>query len=151
MLAASDFQELPGNHLYSVIKATQTYVALDTGATETAAGLQQADDLIRALREFDEIWVEVSRDQLPWFKFGDGKWLQAVSRLLIQKKTSSQYLEKLTLYTLDAECPVLIGSKTLKDWEAKICYKTDTLEVLGKPYKLLVTPNGHRLFDLSQI
>jgi len=65
MLAASDFQDLPGNHLYSVIKATQTYVVLDTGATETAAGLQQADDLIRALREFNEIWVEVSRDQLP--------------------------------------------------------------------------------------
>ena len=60
----------------------QADVVLDCGATETAGGVDAVQILVDAVKQgFSDSRVEVDSPDRPWFRFADGHWGRALSRV----------------------------------------------------------------------
>ena len=90
----------------------QADVVLDCGATESAGGVEAAQILVDAVTQgFPDPRVEVDSLDRPWFRFANGHWDRALSRvwLLIP-------MGWISTYTLEAEnVPVLAGMNLLEN------------------------------------
>ena len=84
----------------------QADVVLDCVATETAGGVQAVRILVDAVTQgFSDSRVEVDSLDRPWFRFANGHWCRALSRVWLL--TPSEWI---SIYTLEAEnVPVLAG------------------------------------------
>ena len=89
----------------------QADVVLDCGATETAGGVEAVQILVDAVTQgFPDSRVEVDPLDRPWFRFANGHWSRALSRvwLLTPLKWNS-------IYTLEAEDAPVLAGMALKD------------------------------------
>ena len=60
----------------------QADVVLDCGATETAGGVEAVQILVDAVKQgFSDSRVEVDSLDRPWFRFANGHWGRALSRV----------------------------------------------------------------------
>ena len=84
----------------------QADVVLDCVATETAGGVEAVRILVDAVTQgFSASRVEVDSLDRPWFRFANGRWCRAPSRVWLL--TPSEWI---SIYTLEAEnVPVLAG------------------------------------------
>ena len=92
---------------------------------------------------------EVDVESRPWFHFGDGGWLQALSRVWL-----STVLGRFGIYVRDAKgVPVLIGSDCCEGWGMSISYRRNEAileNVSGMPkIALEKSASGHRHIDLT--
>eukprot|EP00435_Cladocopium_sp_Y103_P016634 s3724_g4.t1 len=122
-------------------------VILDTGATESVAGVAAMSRLV----EQQGISYHVTLNDRPSFKFGNGQCQRAVSR--IHMVTSA--MGDLDFYLLDQGAdltPPLLGARELRRRHAMISYKGDWLAYkAGGTWwasALETTPSGHLALDL---
>ena len=60
----------------------QADVVLECGATETAGGVEAVQTLVDAVKQgFSDSRVEVNSLDRPWFRFANGHWSRALSRV----------------------------------------------------------------------
>ena len=140
---------VPLQMAYSLSQSHSSKATLDTGATQTAGGITAVDDLVRYLAEFREFKHEVCTLSRPWFHFGDGGWLQALSKVTVYTN-----LGRIQIYVLDAgSVPILVGSDMCDFWAILISYVRSEVvfeSIAGCPkVQLEVAPSGHRLIDLA--
>eukprot|EP00439_Symbiodinium_sp_Y106_P061346 s2005_g9.t1 len=127
---------------------------LDTGATENAAGVRTLQRLLRTggtLRN-------VSLQDRPVFRFGDGLALRAASRVDL----TNTALGSISFYVLDGDArtstrhsedtPLLVGSRFLHDRKACISYEHQTMFLkapTGEIYSAALdrTRTGHLVLD----
>ena len=125
-------------------------VIIDTGATESACGISTLDNFLEATK----CRYSVVRHDRPTFRFGDGRTLQAVSRVDVITAAIGTF----SIYVLDHEAsqntPLLLGSRALRALQAVINYGDHTLlfqrrsgEVRLLP--ITTTPGGHLVVDLA--
>ncbi len=85
---------------------SSTKAQADTGATETAGGLRAVEECVAHLMEQRPATeVEVCRHDRPWFKYADGNWGRALSRVDVQLGPGN-----FSIYTIDADTPILAGA-----------------------------------------
>ena len=77
---------------------------LDCGATETAGGVEAVQILVDAVKQgFSDSRVEVDALDRPWFRFANGHWGRALSRVWLLTPVGW-----ISIYTLEAQnVPVL--------------------------------------------
>ena len=127
-------------------------VVVDSGATQTAGSVEAVGKLIGQLQTTVpnfRFWVEHHR--LPWFHFGDGGHLQALSRVCFQTEFG-----RIGIFTFEAVgVPILLGADLLDEWGADLSYTQNTLtlrRVKGQPIlDVQRTALGHRLLDLGDL
>eukprot|EP00435_Cladocopium_sp_Y103_P066671 s182_g29.t1 len=132
-----------------------TRAVIDTGASENAIGIDSLHDLVTAGR----FQYEISRDDLPTFRFGNGHRDQAVSRADI----SGTSLGKISFYVLDGlarSTPPLIGAQTLRGKHVMLSY-SDGLFRYSEPntfdqpvqqaVQMQALTSGHITIDLSEV
>ena len=90
----------------------QADVLLDTGATETAGGVEAVQILVDAVtRGFLGSRVEVDSLDRPWFRFANGHCGRALTRVWLLT-----LMGWISIYTLEAEnVPVLAGMNLLEN------------------------------------
>ena len=123
-------------------------VLLDTGATESVAGVAAMQRLIEA----NQFTYSIILDQRPQFKFGNGASQRAVSKIHIY----SPAIGEISFYLLDAGAdytPPLLGARDLRQRQALISYQGDWL-AHREGATWWVTPlestgGGHLALDLS--
>ena len=124
-------------------------MVVDTGATQTAGGVEATANFLDALRGYCGVvaWHTDTHDR-PWFRFGNGLWLQALGRLYVETVVGS-----VGIYLLDAEgVPILLGGDLLDELGADISYNRGTAtmcNVTGEPVINLEAVGGHRLLDFA--
>ena len=129
-----------------------TKVVVDSGATQTAGSVEAVGNLIAQLQNTVpnfEFWVEHHR--LPWFHFGDGGHLQALSRVCFQTTFG-----RIGIFTFEATgVPILLGADLLDEWGADLSYTQNTMtlkRMKGQPtLKVERTALGHRLLDIGEL
>ena len=89
----------------------QADVVLDCGATEPAGGVEAVQILVDAVKHFSDSRVEVDSLDRPWFRFANGCWNKALSRVWLLTP-----MGWISIYTLEAEnVPVLVGMNLLEN------------------------------------
>ena len=126
----------------------QADVVLDSGATETAGGVEAVQILVDAVKQgFSDSRVEVDSLDRPWFRFANGHWGRALSRVWLLTP-----MGWISIYTLEAEnVPVLACMNLLENHDISfrrnefLVYDSEghTLSVL-----LRRSPSGHRIMNL---
>ena len=88
----------------------QADLVMDSGATKTGIGVEAMRVLVDAVkRSFPASLIEVESLDRPWFRFADGHWGRAISRVLLLSP-----MGWVSIYTLDAEnVPDLAGVSLL--------------------------------------
>ena len=124
-------------------------MVLDSGATETAGGLEAVQEFIEGMYEsFAEASCMIDVEDRPWFRFANGNWGQALSRAWVYTP-----LGWLGIYVLDApNIPVLAGMSWLASHD--LSFRRNELEFFGedgssKTMQLRVTPAGHRILNVA--
>ena len=135
--------------LYHMGGLPGSFVVIDTGATESAGGLDAVTNLIASLQaRWPDLEYWVDRSDRPWFKYASGEWGRAASRVHAQLPVGM-----IAVYTLEADTPVLFGSDLLDMLGANLCYHTNKLtlkKVVGQPVVSVDrAPSGHRLLDVG--
>ena len=111
-------------------------VVLDCGATETAGGVEAV-----------QILVEVNSLDRPWFRFANGHWGRALSRVWLLTP-----MGWISIYTLEAEnVPVLAGMNVLQNHY--ISFRRNEFLVYdaeghARSVPLRRSPSGHRILNL---
>ena len=126
----------------------QADVILDCGATETAGGVEAVQILVDAVKQgFSDSRVEVDSLYRPWFRFANGHWGRALSRVWLLTPTGW-----VSTYTLEAEnVPVLNGMNLLENHD--ISFRRNEFWVYGaeghtRSVPLRRSPSGHRILNL---
>lgn len=129
-----------------------TRVILDTGATENAIGVDALSDLVLA----GCFKYQVTQDDLPTFRFGNGHRDQAKSRVDLFETS----LGDLSFYVLDGMArttPPLIGAKTLRQKHSMLSYSSglfmfeiDKKEGYGA-IQMQALSSGHVTIDLAEV
>ena len=99
-----------------------TKVVLDTGATESVAGVASA----ARLQDESGLTYRICLSDRPRFRFGNGQSQQAVSKITFQTPA----LEEVSFYLLDGAAentPLLLGARDLRERQALIAYKGEYL------------------------
>ena len=140
----------------------QADVVLDCGATETAGGVEAVQILVDAVTQgFPDSRVEVDSLDRPRFRFANGHWGKALSRIWLLTP-----MGWISIYTLEAEnVPVLAGLNLLEnhdisfrrneflvyDAEGHACTQCpiETLSVRSSNSESAVTRTAHRVVSLS--
>ena len=109
------FQNLGDLELPVLEEEMAGYAVIDSGATETVCSLPALECLVK-LKENQEgmpVGLEVTREPVKRFKFGNGEHAYASSVLLDQVLGERKI--QLGMFTWDVEgVPVLLGMKTLR-------------------------------------
>ena len=126
----------------------QADVVLDCGATETAGGVEAVQILVDAVKQgFSNSRVEVDSLDRPWFRFANGHWGRALSRVWLL--TSMGWI---SIYTLEAEnVPVLPGMNLLENHD--ISFRRDEFFVYDaeghtRSVPMRRSPSRHRILNL---
>ena len=126
----------------------QADVALDCGATETAGGVEAVQILAEAvIHGFPHSRVEVDSLDRPWFRFADGHWGGALTRVWLLTP-----LGWIGIYTLEAEnVPVLTGIKLLENHD--ISFRRNEILVYdaeghARSVPSRRSPSGHRILNV---
>ena len=124
-------------------------MVLDSGATETAGGLEAVQEFLEGMYEsFAEASCMIDVEDRPWFRFANGNWGQALSRAWVYTP-----LGWLGIYVLDApNIPVLAGMNWLDNHD--LSFRRNVLEFFdedgsSKPMPLRVSPAGHRILNVA--
>ena len=132
--------------LFTVIRATQ--IVLDSGATETAGGADAIQSFIEGLKKTGKKFkVQVDRNDKPWFRFADGLWKQALSRVHIYLPCEKW----IAIYTLDADTPILGSVVFLENLGSVVDFVDNTLTMKDTGHKITLerAKTGHRLLDCA--
>ena len=121
---------------------------LDCGATETAGGVEAVQILMDAVAQgFPGSRVEVDSLDRPWFRFADGHWGRALSRVWLLTP-----LGWISIHTLEADnVPVLVGMHLLDNHDISfrrnefLVYEADG-QVRSVPLRR--SSSGHRIPNL---
>ena len=125
----------------------QADVVLDCGATETAGGVEAVQILVDAVTQgFPYSRVEVDSLDRPWFRFADGHWSRALSRVWLLTP-----LGWISIYTLEAEnVPVLAGMNLLENHDISFKrneFLVNDAEGQVRSVPLRRSPSGHRILN----
>ena len=126
----------------------QADVVLYCGATETAGGVEAVQILVDAVTQgFSDSRVEVDSLDRSWFRFSNGYWGRALSRVWLLTP-----LGWISIHTLEADnVPVLAGMNLLKNHDVsfRIATLSDMIaEVEGrKPRKKKPTPQTTMVYN----
>ena len=126
------------------------YVVLDTGATESVAGVSSMSRMI-ATSDFE---YTIALDDRPKFRFGNGECQRAVSKITVW----SAALGPTVFYLLDGgaeNTPPLLGSREFRKRKAIISYNGDYVAHVGQEgnwwaNSLQALRGGHLLLDLRE-
>ena len=134
----------------------QADVVLDCGATETAGGVEAVQIVVDAVTQgFSDSRVEVDYLDRPWFRFANGHWNKALSRVWLLAP-----LGWIIISTLKAEnVPVLAGMNLLENHDISFrrneflvsdaqC-SIEALSVMSSNSELAVIGTAHRVVSLS--
>ena len=128
---------------------------LDTGATETVAGLGALERIMFRRKEAGCSLDDFQVVDLPnkWFRFGNGMVQKSESMILLPQRLGAHQLS-LGIYTLEAEgVPVLVGIRTLSRLGALLDCSRSALVLTAIDASLLIplrkSSSGHLLMDLS--
>ncbi|CAE7836823.1 GIP [Symbiodinium sp. CCMP2592] len=142
--------------LYHTMSSGSPGFVLDTGATETAIGVQTLHDLLQVTR----LKYTVDTSERPVFRFGDGMSLRAASKVTLHGTS----LGAVSFFVLDGDhrpqtrnassTPALIGSRYFRDRRATISYEHMSLWFLDSANSLwgtdlLQTQSGHLLVPVD--
>ena len=127
-----------------------TRVILDTGATENAIGVDALSDLVLA----GCFHYDVTQEDLPTFRFGNGHRDQAKSRVDLYGTA----LGDISFYVLDGMArttPPLVGAKTLREKHSMLSYSSGLFmfEVNKGGYgavQMQALTSGHVTIDLAE-
>ena len=127
-----------------------TKAIIDTGATESVAGIRSMSRLI----DSGHFLYDISLDTRPRFRFGNGEHQRAVSKCHV----TTNAMGGMDFYLLDGgaeDTPLLIGSRILRARRAMVSYHGDYLAHRGGDGRWWVSqlwsaPGGHLIIDLSQ-
>ena len=121
-------------------------VLLDTGATQSAGGDFAVRELAKRMEKKGAAISEIN--EKPWFRYADGAWIQALGRTDIKWDDFV-----LKIYRIEADTPILLGADFFSKNEAIINYSDCTMTLAKGRYKfaLLVTPAGHRAWDVTAV
>ncbi|CAE7799825.1 unnamed protein product [Symbiodinium sp. CCMP2592] len=123
---------------------------LDTGATESACGVGTMERFLNATK----CRYSFTLEDRPVFRFGNGRTLQATSRVDVVTAA----IGLMQVYLLDdassQETPLLLGGRILRELQAVINYGDRTLmfQKRGGELRLLPlgsTPGGHLIVNLA--
>ena len=118
---------------------------IDTGATVSAGGKRAVQELVTELAKTrPDLKVTIAEDR-PWFRYGSGKWGQALFK--VKLTTGGISFE---LYSLPSEnVPVLVGMRELDQMNVILNCKTRNAIISGKPCVLQATSKGHAVLDFA--
>ena len=125
----------------------QADVVLECGATETAGGVEAVQILVDAVTQsFPDSSAEVDSLDSPWFRFANGHWCRALSRVWLLTP-----LGWISIYTLEAEnAPVLSCLNLLENHD--ISFGRNEFLVHAEGHARSVprrrSPSGHRIPNL---
>ena len=92
-----------------------------------------------------DLEVKIVQDDKPFFRFGNGKWGQALFRVELRTGGSSFHV-----YSLPAQnVPVLVGMRELDQLDVILNCKTRHAIVSGKQCILQATSKVHALLDFA--
>ena len=135
---------------------------LDCGATASAAPDIAVQGLIKAVLSQDSsARIEIQQYMRPFFRFGNGKWGQALYRLTLQSDVSGKP-RKFSLYSLPNPedmspknlVPILVGMDHLGPSGCQMLvdfgsgYVIDGVDVKPSIYKLDTNNKGHYVYDV---
>ena len=135
--------------LDSELFVLQADVVLDSGATETAGGVEAVQILVDAVKQgfFSDSRVEVDSLDRPWFRFANGHWGRALSRVWLLTP-----MGWISIYTLEAEnVPVLAGMNLLENHDISFRrheFLVYVAERHTRSVPLRRSPSGHRILNL---
>ena len=131
-------------------KLRTSQVIVDAGATESACGIRTMERFLEA----SGCRYDVALTDRPTFRFGDGRTLQALSRV----DAYTPALGLVSVYVLDdpnsQDTPLLLGGRTLRQVKATVNYGDETLMFLRRNGQLAFLPlvstlGGHMVVDLA--
>ena len=132
------------------------YAVIDSGATETVCSLPALESLVRIKEGQDgqAVGLEVTREPVKRFKFGNGEHAYASSYVLLDQMLGDRKIQ-LGMFTLDVEgVPVLLGMKTLRRLKAVIDFDRCLVVFAAVNPHLAIglrrSRTGHMLLNLTQ-
>ena len=117
---------------------------VDTGATASAGGQEAVQKLCTAiLQALPESQAEVYTEDRPWFRYGNGRWGQALFRLEIRYHNLV-----LSFYSLPSPgVPVLTGMRELSTLNAILNCVNGRSIINGRPTTLRMTRKRHMVLN----
>ena len=127
-----------------VSELSPSEAVVDTGATATAGGRWAVQQLCTAvMNNSPDTSMRVYMDERPWFRFGNGRWGQALFKVVLQHQNLS-----MTIYSLPSPgVPVLLGMRELDTLDAILGTKTGRCIINGKQTILRRTSKKHLVLD----
>ena len=132
------------------------YAVIDSGATETVCSLPALESLVmlKEAQQGGTVGLEVTRDPVKRFKFGNGEHAYASSYVLLDQVLGERKIQ-LGMFTLDVEgVPVLLGMKTLRRLKAIIDFDRCLVVFAAVNPNLAIglrrSRTGHLLLNLTQ-
>ena len=132
------------------------YAVIDSGATATVCSVPALEALVnlKEVQHGKPVGLEVTREPVKRFKFGNGEHAYASSYVLLDQVLGERKIQ-LGMFTLDVEgVPVLLGMKTLRRLKAIIDFDRCLVVFAAVNPNLAIglrrSRTGHLLLDLTQ-
>ena len=115
---------------------------VDTGATASAGGHVAVQDLCKAvMKEISGATMEVYTGSRPWFRYGSGKWGQALYQVILRYDDQA-----IPIYALPSPgVPVLLGMKELMSMGSILNCRNGHCIFNGRQKKLRMTKKRHMI------
>ena len=164
-LGGLEMQQASTGSVAAVVKESSTSSAcgmLDCGATASAAPDLAVQGLIQTILKHDSgARVDIQPYMRPFFRFGNGKWGQALYRTTISSNVSGQHRE-FSLYSLPNPedpspknlVPILIGMDHIGSGgmqmmvDFSLGYVIDGVDTEPEIYQLNTNNKGHFIYDV---
>lgn len=120
---------------------------LDSGASKTVCGKTWIQCYTESLNEKEKHLVK-SENSENIFKFGDGRKVKSMQKVLIPAKigTSNVLIET---DVVNEDIPLLLSKETMKKAGTEIDFKNDSVTMLGEKQNLIITSAGHYAIPLG--
>ena len=120
---------------------------LDSGASKTVCGKTWIKCYTDSLNEKEKGLIK-SYDSENIFKFGDGRKVKSLQKVIIPAKIGT---EKVMIETdvVNEEIPLLLSKDTMKKADTEIDFKNDSVKMLGQKQNLIITTAGHYAIPLG--
>lgn len=120
---------------------------IDTGATASAGGSSAVTQLCAAISKSQpNAQISVFQGDRPWFRYGNGKWGQAMFRVSIKIPP-----KEISIFALPApNVPVLVGMRELRAMDAVLSSKLSKGIILGNCVTFRTTRKMHMLLDFRK-
>ena len=136
--------------LKTLVSDSMSAALLDCGAERTVCGKNWLNVYLDTLsKDYKTRVITLKVKQKRFFKFGDGRKVEATKRVSIPADIGEKSIQIIT-DVINEDIPLLFSKASLKKAGSKLDFINDTINILNQEINLGVSRSGHYLLPLGK-